>query len=82
MHLSEFHCTVGHVGQIVVRIILISVFVLQGIVKRDELVFHLARQNQVPIVMVTSGGYQRSNAKLIADSILNLHAKQLISPPP
>uniref|UniRef100_A0A914WEL3 Histone deacetylase 11 n=1 Tax=Plectus sambesii TaxID=2011161 RepID=A0A914WEL3_9BILA len=54
----------------------------EGIMKRDELVFSLARMNQVPIVMVTSGGYQRSNARLIADSILNLHTKKLITAPP
>lgn len=30
-------------------------------------------------VQVTSGGYQRNNARIIADSILNLSRKQLIS---
>ena len=38
-----------------------------------------ARARCIPIVMVTSGGYQRSTARVIADSILNLRAKHLIS---
>ena len=29
--------------------------------------------------MVTSGGYQRSTARIIADSVLNLRSKNLIS---
>jgi len=29
--------------------------------------------------MVTSGGYQRTTARIIADSILNLRALQIIS---
>ncbi len=66
-----------------------------GIIKRDELVFRRARDMQqaddddaasgtpgpraVPIVMVTSGGYLRETADIIADSILNLNKKGLIS---
>ena len=38
-----------------------------------------ARSRGVPIVMVTSGGYQRSTARIIADSVLNLRDKGLIS---
>lgn len=49
-----------------------------GIIKRDEIVFELVRSRRIPIVMVTSGGYQRSTAQVIANSILNLHAKNLI----
>ncbi|XP_023693252.1 histone deacetylase 11 [Paramormyrops kingsleyae] len=45
----------------------------QGIIKRDEIVFRVARQQGIPILMVTSGGYQRKTARIIADSILNLH---------
>lgn len=44
-----------------------------GVVKRDEIVFHAARSRNIPITMVTSGGYQRKTARVIADSILNLH---------
>ncbi|XP_076972525.1 histone deacetylase 11 isoform X7 [Tamandua tetradactyla] len=50
----------------------------EGIVKRDELVFRVVRSRQVPILMVTSGGYQKRTARIIADSILNLHGLGLI----
>ncbi|XP_006870575.1 PREDICTED: histone deacetylase 11 [Chrysochloris asiatica] len=50
----------------------------EGIVKRDELVFRVVRSYQVPILMVTSGGYQKRTARIIADSILNLHGLGLI----
>jgi histone deacetylase 11 len=46
-----------------------------GILKRDELVFDYARQNNVPLLMVLSGGYQKSNAEIIANSIINLTLK-------
>ncbi|XP_049718859.1 histone deacetylase 11 isoform X4 [Elephas maximus indicus] len=52
----------------------------EGIVKRDELVFRVVRGHQVPILMVTSGGYQKRTARIIADSILNLHGLGLIGP--
>lgn len=50
-----------------------------GIIKRDELVFRTARRSHIPIIMVTSGGYQQQTAKVIADSIINLHATGLLS---
>ncbi|XP_072328642.1 histone deacetylase 11 isoform X4 [Scyliorhinus torazame] len=50
----------------------------QGIIKRDQAVFEAAQKHKIPILMVTSGGYQRSTARIIADSILNLHRLQLI----
>ncbi|KAM7402733.1 hypothetical protein PAMP_017947 [Pampus punctatissimus] len=50
----------------------------QGIVKRDEIVFRAARRRGVPILMVTSGGYQKKTARIIADSILNLQQQGLI----
>lgn len=46
--------------------------------KRDELVFRVVRGRQVPILMVTSGGYQKRTARIIADSILNLYSVGLI----
>jgi histone deacetylase 11 len=49
-------------------------------VKRDELVFRMVRGHQIPILMVTSGGYQKRTARIIADSILNLHDLGLIGP--
>ncbi|XP_030063626.1 histone deacetylase 11 isoform X1 [Microcaecilia unicolor] len=50
----------------------------QGIIKRDEIVFLTARRHKIPILMVTSGGYQKRTARIIADSILNLHNLGLI----
>lgn len=40
-----------------------------------------ARERRIPIVMLTSGGYLKSTARIIADSILNLHDQGLISLP-
>eukprot|EP00698_Gefionella_okellyi_P006878 TRINITY_DN1660_c0_g1_i1.p1 TRINITY_DN1660_c0_g1~~TRINITY_DN1660_c0_g1_i1.p1 ORF type:complete len:288 (+),score=44.67 TRINITY_DN1660_c0_g1_i1:236-1099(+) len=44
----------------------------QGIIQRDEIVFREAMARNIPIVMLLSGGYQRSNAEVIAKSIDNL----------
>lgn len=41
--------------------------------------FQKARTRGIPVVMVTSGGYQRTTARIIADSILNLRALGLIT---
>ncbi|KAJ1442787.1 Ureohydrolase domain superfamily [Sesbania bispinosa] len=49
-----------------------------GIALRDEKVFRFAREKNIPIVMLTSGGYMKSSAKVIADSIANLSKKCLI----
>ncbi|XP_047998469.1 histone deacetylase 11 isoform X1 [Leguminivora glycinivorella] len=50
-----------------------------GIIKRDEFVFEMCRSRKIPIVMLTSGGYLRKTARIIADSIMNLHSKGLIT---
>uniref|UniRef100_A0A4W3IB74 Histone deacetylase 11 n=1 Tax=Callorhinchus milii TaxID=7868 RepID=A0A4W3IB74_CALMI len=50
----------------------------EGIIKRDEIVFKAARKHHVPILMVTSGGYQKKTARIIADSIINLTRQGLI----
>ncbi|XP_021835528.1 histone deacetylase 2 [Spinacia oleracea] len=52
-----------------------------GVIKRDEKVFEFAREKGVPIVMLTSGGYMKSSARVIADSIINLSRKHLIDLP-
>ncbi|XP_018331299.1 histone deacetylase 11 [Agrilus planipennis] len=52
-----------------------------GIIQRDTLVFNFARHNKIPIVMLTSGGYQKRTAKIIANSIINLKEKGLINVP-
>lgn len=49
-----------------------------GIANRDEKVFRFARERSVPLVMVTSGGYMKSSAKVIADSLVNLSKKCLV----
>eukprot|EP00252_Welwitschia_mirabilis_P011933 TRINITY_DN2654_c0_g1_i1.p2 TRINITY_DN2654_c0_g1~~TRINITY_DN2654_c0_g1_i1.p2 ORF type:complete len:155 (-),score=37.62 TRINITY_DN2654_c0_g1_i1:208-672(-) len=50
----------------------------KGVIERDERVFAFAAKNKVPIVMVTSGGYMKSSAQVIAESIINLFEKKLI----
>jgi histone deacetylase 11 len=47
----------------------------QAVIERDEIVFRFALMRNIPIVMVTSGGYQANNARVIADSITNLFEK-------
>lgn len=56
------------------------VFFFQGIINRDKIVFMKARERRIPIVMLTSGGYLRRTAKIIADSISNLAELKLITP--
>lgn len=53
----------------------------QGIIQRDEIVFKKVRSKKIPIVMLTSGGYLKKTAKIIATSILNLHDLELIEGP-
>ncbi|MED6144357.1 histone deacetylase [Stylosanthes scabra] len=50
----------------------------EGIALRDEKVFRFAREKNIPILMLTSGGYMKSSARVIADSIVNLSKKCLI----
>ncbi|XP_044464634.1 histone deacetylase 2-like isoform X3 [Mangifera indica] len=50
----------------------------EGIANRDEKVFRFARSRNIPVVMLTSGGYMKSSARVIADSIANLSRKGLI----
>ncbi|XP_026273516.2 histone deacetylase 11 isoform X2 [Frankliniella occidentalis] len=52
-----------------------------GIIRRDQIVFMKARERRIPIVMLTSGGYQRCTARIIAESIINLHDIGLINGP-
>ncbi|XP_026473943.1 histone deacetylase 11 [Ctenocephalides felis] len=55
----------------------------EGIIKRDEFMFKKARHNKnpIPIVMLTSGGYLKKTAKIIANSIINLRDQGLINSP-
>ncbi|XP_055351196.1 histone deacetylase 11-like [Paramacrobiotus metropolitanus] len=50
----------------------------EGIITRDQIVFEEAVAHSIPIVMVTSGGYQKQTGPIIADSILNLYRRKLI----
>ncbi|XP_055679419.1 histone deacetylase 11 [Lutzomyia longipalpis] len=49
-----------------------------GVIQRDEEVFRRAIATKIPIVMLLSGGYLRSAASVIANSILNLSAQGLL----
>ncbi|VVC88883.1 unnamed protein product [Leptidea sinapis] len=53
-----------------------------GIIKRDEFVFEMCKTHKIPIVMLTSGGYLRKTARIIANSIVNLKNKNLIGNEP
>lgn len=53
----------------------------EAIIARDELVFSLCRSNNIPIVMVLSGGYSRASANIIFSAIDNLVTKNIISLP-
>lgn len=44
----------------------------QGIIERDAFVFAQAKQNNVPIVMVLSGGYTKDSSRIIGKSIENV----------
>lgn len=48
-------------------------------IEKDELVFSYALENKIPIVYLLSGGYQKTNAKVISDSIVNLFKKKIIN---
>ena len=50
-----------------------------GIIKRDELVFNLCLERKIPIAMLMSGGYQKSNGELIGRSIENIIIKNQLN---
>lgn len=50
----------------------------EGVISRDEKVFRFAKDKKTPLVMLTSGGYMKSSARVIADSVVNLRKKHLI----
>ncbi|ONK66694.1 uncharacterized protein A4U43_C06F11000 [Asparagus officinalis] len=50
----------------------------EGVAIRDEKVFRFAREKDIPLLMLTSGGYMKTSARVIADSITNLSKKRLI----
>jgi len=51
----------------------------KGIIERDQMVFELAKKHAIPILMVLSGGYTKASAGIIADSIINLINKKIIT---
>lgn len=53
-----------------------------GVLKRDERVFRYAQDNNVPIVMLLAGGYQKNNAGIISESILRLTQTFNLEPSP
>lgn len=48
---------------------------LEGVVRRDEMVWRAAAEHGVPIVQLLSGGYTKASTPCIAESIQNLFAK-------
>uniref|UniRef100_A0A0K8VSD8 Histone deacetylase 11 n=1 Tax=Bactrocera latifrons TaxID=174628 RepID=A0A0K8VSD8_BACLA len=50
----------------------------EGVMERDQFVFATCREERIPIVMLLSGGYLKSSAKVIAESIVNLKTKGLL----
>lgn len=50
----------------------------EGIIERDEFVFKSAKENNIAISMVLSGGYHKESYKIVSDSLLNLAQKELI----
>lgn len=44
----------------------------QGIIDRDAYVFKLAKEKNIPIVMMLSGGYTKESTGIISDSIENI----------
>lgn len=51
----------------------------EGVKQRDEMVFRFAKEQNISIVMLTSGGYMKTSAGAIAESIINLSTKNYIS---
>jgi histone deacetylase 11 len=51
----------------------------EGIIQRDEKVFRKARENNIPILMLLSGGYQKETAKVIVGSLINLKKNRLLN---
>ena len=47
----------------------------EGIIKRDEIVFVSAINNDIPILMLLSGGYSKQSAEIISKSIENILTK-------
>jgi len=52
----------------------------QGIIDRDALVFRLAFENNIPIVMVLSGGYTKKSVRAIGKSIANIMRMRCVKP--
>lgn len=52
---------------------------INGIVRRDEMVFKACRGRGTSIVMLTSGGYSTDSATAVTESLLNLFNKGIIS---
>lgn len=45
----------------------------EGVIKRDETVFAHCMKEKVPLLMLLSGGYQKINAQVIAESLININ---------
>jgi histone deacetylase 11 len=47
----------------------------EGIIIRDEMMIQMCVDRKIPVAMFLSGGYQKVNAEIIANSIQNLLQK-------
>ena len=47
----------------------------EGIIKREEMVFMHAKDNNIPLIMTLSGGYTKASAQIIGESIANVLTK-------
>ena len=47
----------------------------EGIIRRDETMLQICTKRKIPMVMILSGGYQKINAEIIAESIENMLKK-------
>ena len=43
----------------------------KGIIQRDKMVIKFAKENNIPLAIVLSGGYHKDSADIIAESILS-----------
>lgn len=57
------------------------IVLLQGVIERDQVVIQKMRTRGIPVAMLTGGGYGKSAATVMAESILNLYHLGLISAP-
>ena len=48
----------------------------EGIIKRDDMVFKFAKDRNIPVLMLLSGGYSKKSSGIIGKSLVNIIKKQ------